>query len=390
MSPRGRRHLLAVLLAAVPMLALAAGEGTAPQRSPRPQAAPERAADTATDTAADTAAPAVVPSRPTASLVFPGPRPVTPAPSPAASPEPVAAPPAQPLAFTGVRPRARPPGADAKDPSPGAAPGAPPQRASIAAGIRPGAGSLAAFPVAPARPEAEAAPTPDGGAPEAGIGAGIGGGATIPFRSPRPEGRPAHRPESPTEVVTPTAMPPGRAVERGPGGFVCGVTSIRGVPIADKVEPVKGCGLSDGVRVTSVSGIALSLPAEIDCQTARTLDTWVERAVKPAVGRMGGGLARLEIAGSYTCRPRNNQPGAKVSEHGRGKAVDVSGLTLADGRVLSVSADWRAPEAGKVLRRIHDAACGPFGTVLGPGSDGFHEDHIHLDTAPRARSAYCR
>jgi hypothetical protein len=39
---------------------------------------------------------------------------------------------------------------------------------------------------------------------------------------------------------------------------------------------------------------------------------------------------------------------------------------------------------------MHRAACGRFGTTLGPGSDGMHEDHLHFDTARHANGPYCR
>ena len=33
--------------------------------------------------------------------------------------------------------------------------------------------------------------------------------------------------------------------------------------------------------------------------------------------------------------------------------------------------------------KLRESACRRFMTVLGPGSDGFHESHIHLDIAER-------
>jgi len=40
--------------------------------------------------------------------------------------------------------------------------------------------------------------------------------------------------------------------------------------------------------------------------------------------------------------------------------------------------------ADKELRtRIKEAACARFTTVLGPGSDGYHESHVHLDIIER-------
>ena len=104
--------------------------------------------------------------------------------------------------------------------------------------------------------------------------------------------------------------------------------------------------------------------------------------VQPA---FGGDLVELKIAAHYMCRTRNNKKGAKISEHGRGKAVDVAAFVLASGKAFTVAANYN-----KTLRRVHKAACGIFSTTLGPGSDGYHQDHIHLDTAGYRSGPYCR
>ena len=174
----------------------------------------------------------------------------------------------------------------------------------------------------------------------------------------------------------------------GARGAVCGVAGITGVSIPPIPSKVSGCGLEDGVKVTAVSGIPLSIPATVDCATAKALKTWVDKGIVPAVGNRGGGVARLELAGSYTCRARNNQKGSKVSEHGRGRAIDLKGIRLANGKVITVLDGWKSE--AKLLKAVHKSACGTFGTVLGPKSDRFHQDHIHVDTARHQNGAYCR
>ncbi|MEZ5723473.1 MAG: extensin family protein [Paracoccaceae bacterium] len=171
-------------------------------------------------------------------------------------------------------------------------------------------------------------------------------------------------------------------------GQLCGVPGIEGKPVAPIAGKVAGCGLAEGVKVTAVSGVKLSTPVTVDCTTAKALKKWVDKGIRPAVGNTGGGLARLEIAASYNCRPRNNQKGAKISEHGRGRAIDLAGVRLANGEVISVLQGWKGQP--KILKAIHKSACGTFGTVLGPKSDRFHQDHIHVDTARYRSGAYCR
>ena len=175
-----------------------------------------------------------------------------------------------------------------------------------------------------------------------------------------------------------------------PGGGLCGVAGLEGTVIDPITSQVAGCGVAAPVRVTYVDGVKLSQAAIMDCQTAQALHQWVTKGVKPAVGRKGGGVAELQVAAHYVCRTRNHRPGAPISEHGKGRAIDIGGLTLADGERLSIRNDWRSFRHGRTLRRIHQAACGPFGTTLGPGSDGMHEDHLHFDTAQHRSGPICR
>ncbi|MBE3636585.1 extensin-like domain-containing protein [Mangrovicoccus algicola] len=174
------------------------------------------------------------------------------------------------------------------------------------------------------------------------------------------------------------------------GQRLCGSTGILG-ELAPQIEGrAAGCGLQDGVRVMSVSGITLSTPAVVDCTTAKALKSWVDTGLRPAVGRRGGGVAELKVFASYTCRPRNGIAGAKVSEHGRGKAIDIGGFELRDGSEITVLEGWNARREGPMLKSLHEAACGIFGTVLGPKSDRFHANHFHLDTASYRSGPYCR
>jgi hypothetical protein len=172
-------------------------------------------------------------------------------------------------------------------------------------------------------------------------------------------------------------------------GAVCGDLDIQG-EVVGRVAGDGVCGVENAVRIRAVSGVDLNQGAVMDCPTAKALKTWVDETARPAVGSKGGGLARLQVAAHYVCRTRNNKPGARISEHGKGRAIDISGYKLRDGTFVTVLEGWRGRDTGKILRRMHAGACGPFGTVLGPGSDGYHEDHFHFDTARHRGGPYCR
>ncbi|MFZ5964355.1 extensin family protein [Thalassococcus sp. BH17M4-6] len=173
-------------------------------------------------------------------------------------------------------------------------------------------------------------------------------------------------------------------------GSVCGDPALQGDTVGFVPGRIGACGIQDAVRVRSVSGVGLTQSALIDCRTAKALKRWVNSSVKPAVGSRGGGLARLRVAAHYACRTRNNLPGAKVSEHGKGRAIDISGLILRDGTEISVLRGWRSERDSRLMRRVHGQACGIFGTVLGPNSDRFHQDHFHFDTARYRSGSFCR
>ncbi len=283
-------------------------------------------------------------------------------------------------------------------------------------------GAAALLALALALPEADAAPEtsprpparPGGlatGADAPGAKAALGPGAApgrlvvlgppdpsspVPTVSILPEARPddiVERARAARAAVQSPARiaPPDASVRRavGPAGALCGSRSILGEPLAAIPGRLEGCGVAEPVRVTAVDGVRLSTPAVMDCSTARALASWVEGSVQPAMGGRGGGVEAIEVAAHYACRPRNNRPGAKISEHGRGRAIDISAFLLADGSRMTVLKGWRRRGAGAILRALHAGACGPFGTVLGPEADRYHRDHLHLDTTPR-RSAYCR
>lgn len=173
-------------------------------------------------------------------------------------------------------------------------------------------------------------------------------------------------------------------------GAVCGDWTI----IGENRKPIKGklrgCGIAEPVRIRIVSEILLSQLALMDCETAVTLKTWLENTAKPAFTDQGGGLKGLRISGHYACKTQNNQSGARLSAHARGRAIDISSFILMDGTVITVREGWANNETSTVMRELHAGACGLFGTVLGPDADRYHKGHFHFDMTHRRNGPYCR
>ncbi len=172
-------------------------------------------------------------------------------------------------------------------------------------------------------------------------------------------------------------------------GKVCGDSAILGQRVPAISEANGVCGMRRPVKLYAVSGVRLEAQPVVTCGTAKALRTWIATGARPAIEAMGEELARLRVVAHYACRNRNNARVGRVSEHAKGNAIDIGGMTLSSGETISVERDWGSGSKGRALRRMRRAACGPFGVVLGPGSDRYHDDHFHFDISNLDRP-YCK
>lgn len=138
--------------------------------------------------------------------------------------------------------------------------------------------------------------------------------------------------------------------------------------------------------------VSLKPQATLRCPMVPAVDHWVRTSVLPAARHyLGADVVEVQVAASYSCRPRNGIPGGRLSEHGHANALDVSGFLLADGRRIKVLTGWKGGvEERAFLRAVHKGACRTFTTVLGPNADAFHRDHFHLDLARHGQSGRVR
>ncbi len=151
-------------------------------------------------------------------------------------------------------------------------------------------------------------------------------------------------------------------------------------PVPD--HPISpGCGIFGGVLMSGSSTITISKPMDTSCAMAAGLHLWLRDVVAPAAHlHFGQHVNRLENFGSYACRTRNSLPGERLSEHATANAIDISGFVLDDGRHITVRGIGAAPAADQAfIRAVRKGGCRMFSVVLGPGSDGHHEDHLHFD-----------
>lgn len=146
------------------------------------------------------------------------------------------------------------------------------------------------------------------------------------------------------------------------------------------------CIIEVPVRLKSVMAQARAatkvlLPEEpvVSCQFAERLTAWLGHLVAPLIaGRISSDLRAVRTGPGYECRNRNGAATGKLSAHAVGKAIDISAFQVSGVRSIPIKPD--GDEAMRdVVDSVRTAACGWFTTVLGPGSDAAHTDHLHVD-----------
>lgn len=156
--------------------------------------------------------------------------------------------------------------------------------------------------------------------------------------------------------------------------------------ITDPAEP--DCGIARPVAVSEIlPGIALDGAPPMRCDTARALARWMRGSVLPATAHLSGAprLTAVRIGTGYHCRGVVGQASAaRLSEHALGNAIDIAGFDFEGGQRLDIApvAD-RGDLVVAVQNAVQATACLFFTTVLGPGSNTAHDDHLHLDIKAR-------
>jgi hypothetical protein len=212
------------------------------------------------------------------------------------------------------------------------------------------------------------------------------------------------------------------------------------------------CGTPAPVRLRGFMlpiDMEVSPPAVVNCRIVAKLHDWIRDSLQPAAEQdLKSRITRIVTVSSYDCRNRIGSTNTRISEHAYANAIDISAVVTADGRTIDVLTNWgptardlrkqsasadtgreegkpnetagegartpsrkeasgrrrsderktmtdvpaisqpRSPEAA-FLRNVHAGACRIFGTVLGPEANEAHRNHLHLDLAPRKRTAFC-
>ena len=215
----------------------------------------------------------------------------------------------------------------------------------------------------------------------AGFGCGLAAAEDVPLPRPRP---PAW-----VEPLTfrEAAGPDFNAAEvtSKPSDCRLRLATVAAIEPMPRLIGPGACGSRDMVELDAVlladrTRIDVKPAPVLRCEMAESLAAWIRDEAAPRVVAIGAVLRSVDNYDDFECRGRNRVFGAKLSEHGKGNAVDLRSFMLADGRVIGFT-DMAAPKDFR--SGLRESACARFTTVLGPGADGHHEGHIHLDIAER-------
>jgi hypothetical protein len=215
-------------------------------------------------------------------------------------------------------------------------------------------------------------------------------------RVPLPRARPAEAPKAEPQGTAEQKTAPGKkedekAVVEKPAPqppSACRLALTDEIAIAPSLPAINGpgaCGGEDIVRLEAVvlrdkTRVLLKPAATLRCPMATAVAEWVRDDVAAIATQAGTSVGELDNFDSFDCRGRNRVAGARMSEHGRANALDVRGVKFANGQFLSFTDRTVARETRE---KFLASACARFTTVLGPGSDWYHEDHVHLDLIER-------
>lgn len=212
--------------------------------------------------------------------------------------------------------------------------------------------------------------------------------ASVPLPKPRPADAPPAVQGEPQGKAEEKNIPAQPAAEQPATPSACRLALTEEIAIAPSLPPITGpgaCGGDDIVRLEAVvladkSRVPLKPAATLRCNMAVAVAQWIRSDVAAIASELGTRVSELDNFDSFDCRGRNRVAGARLSEHGRANALDIRGVKFASGQFVSLTDRATARDVReKVLRSV----CARFTTVLGPGSDGYHEDHVHLDLAER-------
>ncbi|WP_105384181.1 extensin family protein [Neorhizobium alkalisoli] len=212
------------------------------------------------------------------------------------------------------------------------------------------------------------------------------------------EAKPDGKESEEDKAETPPPPPPPPLVKENPEELQACLAELTG--LGTKFEPISpiddgnGCGIEHPIKVAEVlPGVELG-GAVMRCKTAVAMAHWLKDTTQPAmnIAMPGRKITGIVPGSTYACRLRNGASTGKISEHARGNGIDVAAFKLDNGETMEMKPrEDDSTLEGAFQRTATAGACLHFTTVLSPGSDAAHQNHLHLDVMERENGyRYCR
>lgn len=257
-------------------------------------------------------------------------------------------------------------------------------------------------PEEPSDPQSAGSPPEEGSGGESPPATADGREAEGEAAKERPEKETEQKGEEPQEPAKepkePPPPPPPPIAREDPKALTACLADLAALgtkyETATRIDDGEGCGIAQPLKVAEVLPGIDTGGAQMRCETARALAHWLKDTINPAlnIALPGRKIAGLTTGSTYACRLRNGAAEGKISEHARGNAIDIAAFRLDDGTEITMKP--RAEDGtmeGAFQRTASAGACLHFSTVLAPGSDAAHQDHLHLDVLERESGyRYCR
>jgi hypothetical protein len=213
--------------------------------------------------------------------------------------------------------------------------------------------------------------------------------------APLPPPRPGDAPSTSPPPAPPTELLPSTPGENDPTHLVAEPDPCLTRLKADAFEveaaehpsaPNDLCRIEVPVRLKAVpvrsrpgAMVRLGDQPILACRFADGFGHWLGDLVAPLIaGSTNTELKSVRTGPGFECRNRNRAATGKLSAHAEGLAIDIAGFELANGTTLRIKPESNTPPS-QALAALRTAACGWFTTILGPGSDEAHHDHLHVD-----------
>ena len=168
--------------------------------------------------------------------------------------------------------------------------------------------------------------------------AGAGGGIAVAEEMPLPRPRPPVWVEPQSFREAAGAFFKSDDVTSAPSACRQRLEKIAALKAMPRLIGPGSCGAEDMVQLEHVllaggKRVDIKSSPMLRCEMAEQFALWVRDDVVTRVAKAGAVLTQLETYDDYNCRSRNRIFGAKVSEHGKGNAVDIRSMTFADKKV---------------------------------------------------------